>query len=135
YLERSSKRETEIVDEIERTAADLIKADPKSLDGHRLKGRMSFIWAQEAASKKEATKMKEQLQNAIAEFRMANSVKAGQTIVEVYLARALTADQQYADAEKMYQGIVEREKYHLQAYLELYRLYTFQNQPDLAEGV
>src|SRR5436853_328090 len=65
YLERSSKRETEIIDEIERTAADLIKADPKSLDGHRLKGRLYFIWAQEAASKKEVAKMKEQLQLAI----------------------------------------------------------------------
>src|SRR5436309_10148622 len=46
YLERSSKREGEIVDEVVRTADDLIKADPKSLDGHRLKGRMSFVEAQ-----------------------------------------------------------------------------------------
>src|SRR5258708_2066743 len=66
YLERLSKREAEIVDEIALTASDLVKADPKSLDGHRLKGRLSFIAAQEAASKKEATKMKERLQEAIA---------------------------------------------------------------------
>src|SRR5213593_4460037 len=37
YLEKSSKRERDIVDEIVRTADDLVKADPKSLDGHRLK--------------------------------------------------------------------------------------------------
>ena len=35
----------------------------------------------------------------------------------------------------MYQALVEREKSHLQAYLELYRMYMFQNQPDLAEAV
>ena len=88
------------MDEVDRTSDDLIKADPKSLDGHRLKGRMYFIWAQEAASKKEVAKMKEQLQNAIAEFRIANTVKPNQTDVVVYLARALTADQQYPRGRK-----------------------------------
>src|SRR5229473_1333398 len=39
YLERSSRREGEIVTEVESTANDLIKADPNSVDGHRLKGR------------------------------------------------------------------------------------------------
>src|SRR5204863_6973117 len=34
YLEKSSKREGEIVEEAERTADDLIKANPKSMDGH-----------------------------------------------------------------------------------------------------
>src|SRR5213593_4858928 len=67
YLERSSKREAEIVEEVDRTADDLIKADPKSLDGHRLKGRMFFVSAQGAASKQDAKKMKEALQSAIVE--------------------------------------------------------------------
>src|SRR5262245_27820279 len=95
YLERSSKREGEILDEVDRTAEDLVKADPKSVDGHRLKGRMAFVRAQEAASRRDASKMKEALQAAIAEFRVAHSLNATQTDVIVYLARALTADQQY----------------------------------------
>src|SRR5258708_430087 len=37
YLERSSKREGETLDEAERTATELIKSNPKSLEGHRLK--------------------------------------------------------------------------------------------------
>src|SRR5262245_60249433 len=61
YLETSAKRDAEIVSEVDRTADDLIKANPKSLDGHRLRGRMAFVWAQDAASKKDATKMKERL--------------------------------------------------------------------------
>src|SRR5258707_9002818 len=56
YLERSAKRETEIIDEVERTAADLIKADPKSAEGHRLKGRMFYVWAQDAAGKRDERK-------------------------------------------------------------------------------
>src|SRR5262245_50434611 len=75
YLERSSKREGEIVDEVVRTAADLVKADPKSVDGHRLKGRMAFVHAQEGASKRDEKTMKESLQIAVSEFRLANSVK------------------------------------------------------------
>src|SRR5436309_8164760 len=95
YLERSSKREAEIVEEVDRTADDLIKADAKSFDGHRLKGRMFFVSAQGAASKQDAKKMKEALQSAIVEFRTVNSLKPTETSVVVYLARALTADQQY----------------------------------------
>jgi tetratricopeptide (TPR) repeat protein len=134
YLERSSKREGEIVDEVVRTADDLIKADPKSLDGHRLKGRMSFVQAQGGASKRDEKKMKDNLQIAITEFRMAHSVKPTQTDIIVYLARVLTADQQYGEAEKLYQQLLENEKGYVQAYLELYRLYMFQNQPGQAEA-
>ena len=110
YLESSAKRDAEIVNEVDRTADDLIRADPKSLDGHRLRGRMAFIWAQDAASKKDATKMKERLASAIAEFRLANSLDPNLTTVVVYLARVLTADQQYGEAEKLYQGLVDSTK-------------------------
>ena len=79
--------------------------------------------------------MKERLQEAIAEFRIANSLKPTQTDVVVYLARVLTADQQYTEAEKLYQSLMDREKTYLPGYMELYRLYVFQNQPDQAEMV
>ena len=48
YLERSAKREGEALDESERIANDLIKADPKFPEGHRLKGRLYFVAAQTA---------------------------------------------------------------------------------------
>ncbi len=96
---------------------------------------MAFVWAQDAASKKDATKMKERLVDATAEFRLANSLNPNLTTVVVYLARVLTADQQYGEAEKLYQGLVDREKDNVSAYLELYRLYAFQNQLDRAEAI
>src|SRR5260370_14129509 len=35
YLERSTQRESEVVDEVQRTADELVKADSNSLEGHR----------------------------------------------------------------------------------------------------
>src|SRR5215467_5625218 len=135
YLERSAKHENEIVNEVTRTADDLIKADPKSLEGHRLKGRLFFLHAQEAASKREETQTREALAKSIQEFRTAYAAKPDRSDVIVFLARTLTANLQYDESEKLYLGLVSREKDNIQAYLELYRLYMFQNKPDQAEAI
>ena len=135
YLERSQRRETDVIDEVQRTYSDLIKDDPKSVDGHRLKGRLFFVMADDAANKHEEAKMNEALQNAIAEFKLANSLKPDQTNVVVYLARTLTANKQLGEAERLYRGLVEKEKDNVKTYLELYRMYMFQNQPDQAEAI
>ncbi len=135
YLERSPKREGDVVEEVQRTIDDLLKADPKSLEGHRLKGRLYFVMADDAANKHDEAKMKEALQNSIAEFKIANTLKPGQTNVVVYLARTLTANQQLGEAEKLYLSLVEKEKDNVKTYLELYRMYMFQNQPEKAEAI
>ena len=57
----------------EKAIDDLLKADAKSVDGHRLKGRLLYIMADDAAIKHENSKAKESLQNAIAEFKTANA--------------------------------------------------------------
>jgi tetratricopeptide (TPR) repeat protein len=134
YLERSPRREGEIVTEVEHTAADLLK-DPKSFDGHRLQGRLYLIRAQEAATRREEAQTKEALENAIKEFKTALAIKPNETDVVVHLARALTANAQYVDSEKLYLSLVDREKDNIAAYLELYRLYMFQNRPDQAEAI
>jgi Putative Zn-dependent protease, contains TPR repeats len=135
YLERSTKREGELVDEVRRTIDDLIKADPKSADGHRLKGRLALIMAEDASTKREEAKTKEWLQSSIDEFKIANSSKPDQTKVLLYLARALTANQQLDEAEKIFRSLVDKEKENLQSYMELYRMYMFQNKPDQAEAI
>jgi tetratricopeptide (TPR) repeat protein len=135
YLERSAQRQAELLDEAGRTANDLVKADPKSSEGHRLKGRLYFVAAQTAASDRIETKMKEQLQNSIVELRMADSLKPFDKNTVLYLARVLTADEQYAEAERIYLASVGREKQDVQTYLELYRMYMFQNRPDQAEAI
>src|SRR5438132_9995622 len=135
YLERSSKKEGEILVEAERTASDLLKVDSKSIDGHRLKGRLLLVAAQDAMGKGLETRMQEALQQSIAELKTANSLKPFDTNIVVNLARVLTADKQYGEAEKLFQALAEREKDFVEAYIELYRLYMFQEQPDQAEAV
>jgi tetratricopeptide (TPR) repeat protein len=135
YLEHSTKKEGEILVESDRTASDLLKADPRSIDGHRLKGRISLVAAQDAMTKGLDTRMREALQQSIAELKTANSLKPFDKSIVVYLARVLTADKQYGEAEKLFQGLVDREKDYVEAYLDLYRLYTFQEQFDQAEAV
>src|SRR6266568_882223 len=135
YLERAPKREGDVIDEVQHTIDDLLKADPKSMDGHRLKGRLFFIMADDAATKHEEAKLKDALQNAIAEFKIANSLQPDQTNVVIYLARTLTANQQLGEAEKLYRNLVEKEKDNIKVYMELYRMYMFQNQPDQAEAI
>jgi len=135
YLERAPKREGDVIDEVQRTVDDLLKADPKSMEGHRLKGRLFFIMADDASTKHEEAKLKEALQNAIAEFKIANSLQPDQTNVVIYLARTLTANQQLGEAEKLYRNLVEKEKDNIKIYMELYRMYIIQNQPDQAEAI
>ena len=135
FLEQSAQRPADIRDEAERTANDLIKADPKSVDGHRLKGRLYFVDAQTAASNRVEATMKEALKNSIAELRTADSLKPFEKTTVLYLARVLTADQQYGEAEKIYLALVGREKEEIQIYVELYRMYMFQNQPVQAEAI
>ena len=135
YLERSSRREGDLVDEVRRTAADLIKADPKSIEGHFLQGRLYFVMAADAANKRATDAKTDALQKSIAEFKIADSLKPNQTDVVVYLARALIASQQYDEAEKLYLGLVDRQKDYERPYLELDRMYRFRNQPEKAEAI
>ena len=135
FLERSKRKEGETLTESDRTASDLVKADPKSIDGHRLKGRLYLIAAQDAMSKGLDTRMNDSLKESIKEFQTANALKPFDRGVMIYLARVLTLDRQYAEAEKTFTALIGREKNYLEAYLELYRLYLFQQQYDQGEAI
>ena len=134
YAERV-KRETGIIEEAERTTADLLKADPKSFDGHRLKGRMALLDAQDALKRHVPEQVKSEIGVAISEFQLANKVKPDDTDLLVLLARAYSASAQFSEAEKIYHRLVENQKEFLPAYMEVYRLYLVQGQFDKGEGV
>jgi len=51
------------------------------------------------------------------------------------LARALSASQKLDQSEKLYAGLTDREKTFLPPYMELYRLYVVQNNPDKGEAI
>ena len=51
------------------------------------------------------------------------------------LARALAAKADFAGAEALYRGVIEKDKTFQSAYTELYRLFLFQKKPAEAEQV
>ena len=75
------------------------------------------------------------LDQSIAEYRKADAIKPGQIGVMMQLARALAAETQYPEAEKLYRSVIEKDKTYQYAYTELYHLLMFQGRPADAEQV
>jgi tetratricopeptide (TPR) repeat protein len=114
---------------------ELLKRDPNSYDGHRLTGDLDYAEAIDAfkVANKEAGRAL--LDQSIAEYRKADAIKPGQVGVVMQLAKALEVETQYPEAEKLYRGVIEKDKTLQAAYVELYRLLMFQGRPADAEQV
>ena len=123
------------LDEVEGYCNALLKRDPNSYDGHRLTGDLDFARATEQFKVKMMDQGRALLDKAIAEYRTAEATKPGQPGVMMQLARAMAAEAQYPEAEKLYRSVIEKDKTFQSAYTELYRLLMFQRRPIDAEQV
>ncbi len=144
-----AKGEKQYMDEVNTFIADLLKRDPNSFDGHRLKGDLNYYKATDAYKKagdaeknqhvEEGKQRREEgvafLDAAVAEYRKADSVKPGQQGVSMQLARALAAKGDLTGAEALYRRVIAQDKTYQYAYTELYRLFLFQNKTGDAEQV
>src|SRR5262249_24461152 len=104
--------------EVESYTNQLIKRDPNSFDGHRLLGDLDYARASEAFRTARGYDGRRQLDDAIAEYRKADSAKAGDQGVSMQLARSLTAKGEFANAEALYRGVLEKDKTFPAAYTE-----------------
>jgi tetratricopeptide (TPR) repeat protein len=93
---------------------------------------MRAIKAYQTARKDE---FKKQLEMAVAEYRKAESIKPGQQGVEMQLAHALAASNDFAGAEQLYHQVIDHDSKYQYAYTELYKLDMLQNRPDDGEKV
>jgi tetratricopeptide (TPR) repeat protein len=128
-------REKAYLDEVEGFCNALLKRDPNSYDGHRLTGDLDYARATERFKVAMRDEGRALLDKAIEEYRKAEAIKPGQAGVVMQLARALAAETQYAESEKLYRSVFEKDKTFQYAYTELYRLLMFQNRPADAEQV
>lgn len=128
-------RDRQYLNEVESIARDLLRRDPNSYDGHRLTGDLTFILAQESFRSGQRDKGKEQLSQAIADYRRADAVKPQQAPLRMALARTLAADRQYAESEQIYRELLAKDKNLALGYTELYQLYLYQNKAAEAENV
>jgi tetratricopeptide (TPR) repeat protein len=129
-----SSRKT-YLDEVEGYCNALLKRDPNSYDGHRLTGDLDYARATEQFKVARRDEGRAFLDQAIAEYRKADAIKPGQVGVITQLARALAAETQFPEAEKLYRSVIEKDKTFQYAYAELYRLLMFQGRPADAEQV
>ena len=128
-------REKAYLDEVEGYCNALLKRDANSYDGHRLTGDLDYARATEQYKVKRGDEGRVLLDKAIAEYRQAEAIKPGQPGVMMQLARAMAAENQFPEAEKLYRGVIEKDKTSQSAYTDLYRLLMFQRRPIDAEQV
>jgi tetratricopeptide (TPR) repeat protein len=110
----------------------LLARDPMSFDAHRMHGDLLYVRAVEARRRAERDEATKTLQDAIAEYHTADSVKPGQEGVMMQLAKCSVLLGDAANAEKMYLAVIAKNKTAQQPYNELYRLYMYQGKR--AEG-
>jgi tetratricopeptide (TPR) repeat protein len=121
-----AKGQKTFMDEVDGYTKELLKRDPNSYDAHRLIADMHYSRASEAFRVKRDDTGHQELQDAIAEYRRADAAKPGQQGVSMQLARALSANSNFAEAEQLYRRVIEKDKSYQYSYSELYKLYLFQ---------
>ena len=128
----AASREKQVLDEVEGYCVALLKRDPNSFDGHRLSGDLAYARSTEAYRGGKKDEGLQLLQLSVEEYKKADAIKPGNQGVSMQLARAMSAQGNFAEAERLYRAVSEKDKTFQAAYTELYRLYLFQNKP--AEG-
>ncbi len=128
-------REGQFLAEVEGITKELLQRDPNSFDGHRLTADLNFVRAQESYHQRQPEETEKLLTAAIAEYRKAMSIKAPGEALKMQLARALTADHQFGEAEQIYKQLIAENKTNIQAYNELYSVYLTQRRTADAEQV
>jgi tetratricopeptide (TPR) repeat protein len=118
YLQRP---QTSYYDQVSTTSARLLKADPKSFDGLRLKGYIAMI--------------DRRLPEAVELLKQADAVKPMQDEVIDALVQSLIRDNQGPDAERVALAFIRDKKSFAPVYDTLYAYYVTANREGDAEAL
>ena len=132
YLVMKDKQSLE---EVDGYCNILLKRDPKSFDGHRLRGDVDAVRAYEAfqvANKDESMRLDGE---AFDEYSQADAAKPGDWGLTMRLAGALETLGKFAEAEQEYKKAIALDKTKSEPYTGLYRLYMVQGKPADGEQV
>src|SRR2546430_14816128 len=133
-LEGSPKAPSVVESEVERLSAELLKLDPKSFDGLRIRGALRSVQAVELSGKHPAEAL-EALRAAIVDLRAADAITPYRAEVVSTLARVLWGNGQPAEAEKYLKGLLKAQPGFSSAYGELKRFYLKTNRLADAEEI
>lgn len=107
--------------EVKTIAAELLRKDPHSFDGHRLSGYIALT--------------ENKVPEAVDHFHEANETKPDQPEVVLALCQSLAAVNRRDEAEKLARNLVEHHKDDAPAFDFLIRLYLTENRRDDAEAM
>jgi tetratricopeptide (TPR) repeat protein len=128
-------RDSQFLSEVEGMVKELLQRDPNSYDGHRLTAELDFARAKKDAHTAAPQETEARLTAAIAEYRLAMSIKTPEPRLKMQLARVLTAGRRYPEAEQIYERLIVDDKTLARAYNELYGVYLLQDKQDDAERI
>ena len=123
----------QLQNEVENFVKQMLAHDPNSFDGHRLNGDLRLtqaLIAQGRAQKDQAIAL---LAQSAEEYRKADTVKPGQSAILMQLARVSRAQNDPANAEKLFRQVIANDKTVEAAYKELFGLEVFQGRNDDGE--
>lgn len=126
------RREKELLDDAIRVSDELLALDPRSFEGHWIRGRVATLRARELSEGNLPTDATAQVVKAIEELRTANEIKPHRAEVLIPLARSLWANDQTSEAERVLLDLIGRQPKTALAYADLIRLYKAQRRfPDV----
>lgn len=131
YLD-AVKRDRLVIEEVDRLCDAILRQDPRSFDGHRLRGTLFNFKAAELSGKY-PDDAKAALRDAIVDLRAADAMQPYKLEVVGALTRALWANDQPEEAEKYLKGLLKAQPAFAGGYLELNRFYTKNNRLKEAE--
>lgn len=118
---QSTNQRTVLLGDVKDLSEKLLKLNPDSFDGHRLKGQVALL-------SKDAP-------GAIAEFDKANQVNPNQAALVLVYFTALVYNNQFPQAEKLAQEFIDKNKTDPRMYDLLYVQYARQNNVAASEAL
>ena len=124
-----------LVKEVQDNVAALLKRNPNGWEGLKLSGDLSMLELTKQFRAGDAVAAKKALVDALTHYRAALTVKPGDYIITLAVARALILNGETAESEALLKQLMDKDKNNLSAYYDAYRLYVGQRRLPDAEAV
>ena len=120
---QSQKENDQIIKDVQQIVDGLLARNGDNWAGHKLTGDLAMLATAKWFRLGDNVAAKRDLEKAVTEYRRALSLKPGDQIITLALGRTLVVDGETAEAESLFQGLINKDKTNLNGYYELYRVY------------
>jgi tetratricopeptide (TPR) repeat protein len=127
------RKDAQLMKEAGKNCDELLARDANSFDGHRLKGDWKYVAAIAELEVKRTEEGRKDLDEALTEYRKADSIKPGDQGVTLQIAEVLVVKGDYSTAERFYRQVIDQKKDFLLGYRKLYAVLRIQNKRADAE--